>query len=202
VLTTLAGREQILIVNAQSVTGHDPANGKVLWRFDWPGSTPKVSQPVAIAPDKVLVSAGYGLGAVLLQLTPEPDGELFKLSEVWRNRHLKTKFANVAIRNGFVFGLDEGILACLDLATGERRWKDGRYGHGQLLLIDHVLLVQMESGSVALVEASPDGPRELTRWPALTSKTWNTPALAGPFLLLRNDREAICLKLKTAAAQG
>lgn len=195
VLATLAGRSQLLIVNAQNVTGHDPANGKTLWKYDWPGSMPKVSQPIAVGANRVFISAGYGLGAVLLELTPTETGT-FTASEIWRNRFMKTKFTNVAIREGFVYGLDDGILACIELATGNRRWKDGRYGHGQLLLVNNVLLVQSESGSVVLVEATPSAHREIGRWPALNSKTWNNPALAGPYLLLRNDREALCLKLQ------
>jgi outer membrane protein assembly factor BamB len=91
--------------------------------------------------------------------------------------------------------LDDGILACLDLATGDRKWKDGRYGHGQVLLADDVLLVQTEPGPVALVEANPSEYRELARLGALSSKTWNTPALAGDLLLVRNDQEAVCYRL-------
>jgi outer membrane protein assembly factor BamB len=198
VLASLNGQNQLLTVNAKSVSGHDPANGRVLWQYDWPGSTPKVSQPVAVAPDKVFISSGYGIGAVLLQLTAAEENGPFSIREVWRNRNMKTKFTNVAVREGFVYGLDEGILACIELETGNRRWKEGRYGHGQLLLVENVLLIQLESGSVALVEASPDQHREIARWPALKSKTWNNPALAGLYLLLRNDREAICLKFPTA----
>jgi outer membrane protein assembly factor BamB len=202
VLATLAGREQILIVNAQSVTGHDPSNGAVLWHYDWPGSTPKVSQPIAVAPDMVFISAGYGIGTVLLQLVPSEENGSFSITEVWRNRNMKTKFTNVAIHNGFVYGLDDGILACIELATGKRQWKDGRYGHGQLLLVDDVLVIQSEPGAIALVAADPDQHRELGRWPALKSKTWNNPAFAGPYLLLRNDREALCLKFAAPSPPG
>lgn len=187
-----------LIVNALVVvSSHDPADGTGLWQFNWPGGMPKVSQPVAVAPDKVFLSAGYGLGAVLLRLIPGGPGEPLGVEQVWNNRNMKTKLSNVAVRDGFVYGLDEGILACLELATGARRWKDGRYGHGQLLLVDDVLLLQTEPGSLALVRATPDGHSEIGRWHALTSKTWNNPTLAPPYLLLRNDREALCLLLPT-----
>jgi outer membrane protein assembly factor BamB len=194
VLTTLAGRRQILMVNGTSVTAHDPADGQILWEHPWPGEYPKCSQPVPVKGDRVFISAGYGVGAALLQVKAGA-GDQLAVTEIWSNRQMKTRFANVVIRDSFVYGLDDGILECLELATGARRWKDGRYGHGQILLVDDLLLVQAEDGDVVLVAASPLEYRELCRYPALTGKTWNNPVLSGRHLLVRNDREAACYEL-------
>src|SRR5262249_443709 len=100
-----------------------------------------------------------------------------------------------------LYGLDDGILACIDLATGERKWKDGRYGHGQVMLVDDLLLVQTEPGPVALVGADPAGYREGTRLNPLGGKTWKTPALAAGLLLVRNDQEAVCYRLPKRGSQ-
>jgi outer membrane protein assembly factor BamB len=104
----------------------------------------------------------------------------------------------VVTKDGFVYGLDDGILACVDLATGELRWKEGRYGHGQCLLVGDLLLLTAENGEVVLIEPTPDERRELTKVAALRGKTWNPPALAGDLLLVRNDQEAACYLLPTA----
>jgi outer membrane protein assembly factor BamB len=101
----------------------------------------------------------------------------------------------VVVHDGLVYGLDDGVLTCLDPANGERRWKDGRYGHGQLLLVGGLLLVQTEDGEIVLVEPAPDALRELTRFRVLPGKTWNPPALAGRLLVVRNDREAAAFQL-------
>jgi outer membrane protein assembly factor BamB len=90
----------------------------------------------------------------------------------------------------------------VDLATGERKWKDGRYGHGQVVLAGSVLLVQTEPGAVVMVDATPAGLNELGRIEGLKAKTWNTPALAGEYLLLRNDCEAVCYKLQLKKADA
>ena len=144
--------------------------------------------------DRIILSASFNAGCVLLQIKTAADGN-FSVAEVWKNRSLKSDFSNVVARDGFLYGLDDGILACVDIATGERKWKDGRYGHGQLLLVDDLLLVQTEQGPVVLVEANPSGYREVARLKALGTKTWNTPALAGDLLLVRNDQEAVCYRL-------
>jgi outer membrane protein assembly factor BamB len=201
VLATLAGRRQILSVNAGSVTGHDPADGRVLWEYEWPGKTAKCSQPVPLEGDRVFISAGYGLGCALLQVTAGDDDKL-TAKKIWSNHHLRTRLTNVVICDGFVYGLDDGILECLDLANGELRWKDGRYGHGQVLLVDRLLLVTTEFGDVALVEVNPNEHRELARFAALTGKTWNNPALAGRYLLVRNDQEAACYELPEKQSQS
>jgi outer membrane protein assembly factor BamB len=86
-------------------------------------------------------------------------------------------------------------MACLDASSGEQKWKEGRYGHGQEILVGNVLLVAAESGEVILLDPNPQEPRELARFSALHGKTWNPPALAGQYLLVRNDKQAACYRL-------
>jgi outer membrane protein assembly factor BamB len=193
VFASLSGREQIIVVNAHSVTGHDPAKGDLLWEYDWPGEFAKATQPLVIDTNRLFIAAGYGVGCVMLRV--EPSGPGWSAVPLWKNRNLKPKFTNLVRLGNHVYGLDEGVLACLDLDQGNRLWREGRYGHGQILLVEDLLLVQAESGEVALVEISPEGPREHSRLPALRGKTWNNPALAGNLLLVRNDREAACYRL-------
>ena len=192
-LVTLAGRRQLVVLNGASVSGHDPATGAVLWEQPFPREQPNVAMPLLLDPDRLLVSAGYGVGSKAYRVS-EADGALRATLE-WESPRLKSKFANLLVHDGFVYGLDDGVLTCLDPATGERRWKGGRHGHGQLLLVAGLLLVQTEEGELVLVDPSPEGYRELTRFPALDGKTWNPPALAGSLLLVRNDREAAAYEL-------
>jgi len=193
-ITTVAGRRQIVIFNVASVAGHDPQTGASLWTFPWSGDQPNVAQPVALPDDHLLVTSGYGVGVKLLRLGREIESD-WTIDIVWETRRLKSKFANVVVHEEFIYGLDDGVLVCLDPTTGERRWKSGRYGHGQILLVGPLILVQAESGEVAIVDAKPDGFHELGRIEALTSRTWNNPAFAAPYLLVRNDREAVCYEM-------
>ena len=114
---------------------------------------------------------------------------------VWETTKMKAKFANPVFHEGFVYGLDDGILACQDPETGELKWKRGRYGHGQTLLVGGLILVQTEQGEIALVEPTPEELRELTRFRVMDGKLWNAPALAGPYLLVRTEQEAALFEL-------
>jgi outer membrane protein assembly factor BamB len=192
-LATLAGRRQVVVLNAASVSGHDPATGAVLWEQPFPREQPNVALPLVLGPDRLLVSAGYGVGSKAYRLAEAGGGVAASLE--WESPRLKSKFANLVLHEGYVYGLDDGVLTCLDPANGERRWKAGRHGHGQLLLVAGLLLVQTEEGELVLVEPSPEAYRELARFPVLEGKTWNPPALAGSTLLVRNDREAAAYEL-------
>jgi outer membrane protein assembly factor BamB len=200
ILANLAGRRVILSFNAGTLTAHDPKTGDVVldqkWGLDGP---PKAAQPVVVDGDRVLVTAGYGMGCELFQASSDTDGKL-KLTSVWKNSRLKAQFNSVAVREGHFYGLDDGLLACVSVANGERKWKDGRYGSGQSLVVDDLIMIQSEPGAVVLAEAKPYGFRELGRIAALSSKTWNFPTVAGRYLLVRNDREAVCYELPMSSA--
>jgi outer membrane protein assembly factor BamB len=151
---------------------------------------------VPVPPDGVFLSKGYGEGSALIQLLPGEE-DTFQVREVWHNRRvLRTKFSNVALLDGFLYGLSQGILECVDVRTGDRVWKTGRYGHGQMLLVDRTLLILTEEGELVHVEATPDRPnRVLGRLQALEGPTWNNFALYGAYVVLRNAREAAVYRL-------
>ncbi|HZM02607.1 MAG TPA: PQQ-binding-like beta-propeller repeat protein [Candidatus Saccharimonadales bacterium] len=195
ILTTLAGRRMVLSCNAASLTAHDPATGETLLDYPWTTDKwPKASQPVVIDGQRVFLSAGYGSGCMLLEVKAGADQKL-AATPLWQNMRMKTQFNSAAAWNGFLYGLDDGLLACVEISTGERKWKDGRYGSGQTLLVDDLILIQSEQGDVALAEAKPDSFNELGRIAALHNKTWNQPTLAGRYLLVRNNEEAVCYEL-------
>jgi len=196
VLTELAGVSQVLVFDAAGVAGYDLSSGTELWRHPFPTFNGiNVGQPLVLPGDQVLLTAGYDAGAVLLQV--RLDANQWSVEPVWKNKNLKCKMSSAVYHAGYIYGLDDGILACLDSTTGKRQWKRGRYGHGQLLLRENVLVIMAENGSLILVAADPKEHRELANLPMLPGgKTWNAPALAGNQLLLRNHFEAVLLEMQ------
>ena len=188
IVMNLLGRPQVVILNRVTLAGHDPATGAMLWSQPWVPA-PNVSMPIRVADDLVLGSTGYGIGSKLVKLTAGADGAITP-AFVWETPRLKAKFTNPVLHDGFVYGLDDGVLVCMDVTTGERRWRAGRYGHGQTLLVGDVLLVTTEDGEILLVEPTPEAHREVARFKAFEGKTWNPPAIAGKYLLVRSDKEA------------
>ena len=195
-LVTLAGRRQILTVTASRAVGLAPENGALLWEYPWSNSySINVSQPIPVDAARVFISAGYGKGAALFEVSG--SGGKFSTKTIWENNQMKNKFQSSVLLNGYVYGLDEGILTCLDVNTGERKWKGGRYGYGQLILASGHLIVITEEGNLVLVKASPDKHTEVTQIPALQGRSWNVPAMANGKLFIRNGTEMACYNIST-----
>jgi outer membrane protein assembly factor BamB len=211
VLATLAGERQIIVVNERYVTGHGASDGIVLWEHPWAGpgdGNASASQPVPLDGDRVFLSKGYGVGSSLIAIKRDAAGK-FSSEPLWNppiKRVMKTKLCNVVVRDGFIYGLDDVLLECIEAETGAVRWKKRRnpeFGHGQIMLIGDVILVLSESGELALVKASPERYNELASMQVLDDAniTWNNPAFAPPYLLVRNGREAACYRLPLKQAQ-
>ena len=187
-LVELAGRRQIVVVSASRVVGLAPENGSLLWSYPWSTDMGiNVSQPIMVDQNRFFISSGYGKGAALVEV--KGSGNSYTATTIWENNNMKNKFNSSVLHNGYVYGLDEGILVCLDVNTGERKWKEGRYGYGQILLAGGHLIVTSDQGDIALVKASPDKYTEVARFTALQGQTWNYPAIAGGRLLVRNSNE-------------
>jgi len=187
-LVELAGRRQVVVVSASRVVGLAPENGALLWEYPWnTDSGINVSQPIMVDRNRFFISSGYSKGAALVEV--KGSGNSFTASTIWENNNMKNKFNSSVLHNGYIYGLDEGILVCLDVNTGERKWKNGRYGYGQIILAGSHLIVTSDQGDVALVKATPDAYTEVTRFTAVKGQTWNYPAIAGGRLLVRNSNE-------------
>jgi outer membrane protein assembly factor BamB len=171
---TLAGREQVVVLNQASVAGHDPETGALLWRTDYPGGQPNVAAPVALEGDRLLVSSGYGVGSKAYRVTAEAVPAL-----LWETPRLKSKFANLVVHGGYVYGLDDGVLTCLDPASGERR-VEGRPPRARPAPAGgRLLLVQTEDGELVLLEANPQTHRELPASRPSTARRGTRPRWRG-----------------------
>jgi outer membrane protein assembly factor BamB len=194
-LVTLAGVRQILVFSASRLIGVSPNGGKVLWSYPWKTQFDiNASQPLIVGDNRVFVSTGYGTGAAVIELTA--TGETLSPREVWRNIRMKNQFSSSVLLDGHIYGLDEAILACIDASTGDLKWKGGRYGYGQVMLAGGHLIVLTEGGDIALVRATPERHDERVRFSALEGKTWNHPAMADGYLLVRNLAEMAAFDLR------
>ncbi|MEM7050905.1 MAG: PQQ-binding-like beta-propeller repeat protein [Acidobacteriota bacterium] len=190
---------QVVLMSSFGATAFGPDDGEVLWEVEMEG-TSRIVQPGLTADGDLLLSDGEGRGLRRHALTADASG--WKAEERWSTNRFKPYFNDFVVHGGHAYGFDGPILASVDLADGQRNWKGGRYGNGQLLLLadQDLLLVLSEQGDLALVSARPDGFEEVARFDgALDGKTWNHPALVDDLLLVRNGVEMAAFRLPRAA---
>ena len=199
-LLTIDGVAQVLLMSGAGATSVSPVDGKVLWEHALPAGA-RIVQPAQTADGDVLVADGdYGDGNHMRRLGVARGASGWTSEERWVSMGLKPNFNDFVVHRAHAFGFDGRILSCIDLANGNRKWKGGHYGHGQLVLLpdQDLLLVLSEEGELALVGAKADQFVELARLPALEGKTWNHPALVGNVLLVRNGEEMAAFRLALA----
>ncbi|HEX5445067.1 MAG TPA: PQQ-binding-like beta-propeller repeat protein, partial [Pirellulales bacterium] len=195
-LATLGGERQIILVGEQGLIAVEPAAGSVLWKgAEALKAMMAMVQPHPIADSELIVTTDAGL----MRLAVERHGDVWNVENRWSapSRALRPAYNDFVVHNDTIYGFDEGVFGCIDLATGKRRWKRGRYGHGQVLLLadQELLLVTSETGAVILLAADPAACRELGRFQAIEGKTWNHPVVAHGRLYVRNAEEMACFEL-------
>jgi hypothetical protein len=179
------------------LTSVDAETGTPLWNHSLPvpPSAPRSTQPQALGGNTVLFASEADLGSALLDVRQTATD--WSVSQRWATKALKPAFNDSVVWGGCVFGFDGRIFTCIDLETGNRHWKDGRYGEGQVLLLadQSLLLVISETGEAILLRANPERNEELGRFQALQGRTWNHPTLVGTRLYVRNAEEMACYDL-------
>jgi outer membrane protein assembly factor BamB len=198
-LLTIGGVEQVVLLSSSGATSVAPTDGTLLWEHAWEGVP--MLQPNRTSQGDLLITTGGmsgGEGTRRVAIAHGPAG--WTVEERWTSRGLKPYFNDFVVHRGHAFGFDGSILSCIDLADGQRKWKGGRYGNGQLVLLPEqdLLLVLSEEGELALVRARPDRFAEVARVPGIEGKTWNHPVVVGDRLLVRNGQEMAAFRLPRA----
>jgi outer membrane protein assembly factor BamB len=188
--------DSVVMLTRTGLTLLDPATGKVRLEYEWKIQQYRALQPTVVGSDTILLPTPMSMGTRALRIK-KTNGQ-YTGEELWTSRQLKPDFVDLVTDKGYIYGNDGGLLTCLDLKTGDRKWKGGRYGKGQILLLDNsgILLVLSEQGQVVLVSADPTDHREVASFQALEGKTWNHPVLVNDRLYVRNSQEAAAYKVK------
>lgn len=194
-LGTIAGQELVLMLTNAGLKLLDPPTGQERLSYKWKHEGYRSLQPLVVGGDSILLPTGDGAGTRRIRVSQSDD--IWSAEEQWTSRKLKPDFNDLVVYQSHAYGFDGAIVTCIDLETGESKWKRGRYGKGQVLLLEEsgLLLVAGERGDVVLLKADPSGHTEYGRFKAIEGKTWNHPVVVGDRLYIRNSQEAACYLL-------
>jgi outer membrane protein assembly factor BamB len=198
-LATFDGVKHIILLGGAGVISMG-VDGTKLFEYKWePGP---ITQPAITADGDIIVNTiamTGGMGTRRLHVSRGSNG--WTLEERWTSNGLKPYFNDLVVHKGNAYGFDNNILSSINLETGARNWKGGRYGNGQMVLLadQDLLLLTSEDGEAVLVSATPDAHKEIARFPVLSGKTWNHPVVVRDVLLVRNGEEMAAFRLSPAA---
>ncbi len=194
-LSSVGGDSQLLMLSNHGLAAVDPATGRPLWEHVLNAGEmfSPIDQPQDVGDGRFVIHTPAGLA--LIHVTQQ-DGK-WATKQLWESTRLKPTLNDFVVQDGAIYGFDDGIFCCLDLKTGKRRWKAGRYGHGQVLLLadQKLLLIVSETGELVLVPANAERHEELVRFQTISGKTWNHPIMAHGRLYVRNAEEMACYEL-------
>ncbi len=198
-LARVLDEELILMTSNTGIDFYQPSTGEVTFHYEWPHEGYRADQPAIVDETSIIIPTGMGTGTRRINLSKSDEGEI-TAEEVWTTLNMKPDFNDVVIDDGYLYGFDNTIYACLDLSTGDRKWKGGRYGKGQQLLLKDsgMILVMTEEGELKLLKATPEKLTEIVSMKLLDGKTWNHPVVVGNRAYIRNFQEAVCLELPIA----
>lgn len=194
IVAELHGVRQVIFFTQSGLVSSRLDNGELLWRQEFPFKVSTAASPVVFG-DIVYCSAGYGVGAGAYRIAKE--GDSFKTTEIWRTENENMNhWSTPVVKDGYLYGMfsfkeyGDGPLACVDIRTGETKWKQAGFGPGNVILTaDGTLLALSDAGEIVLAEAKPDAYTEISRADVLDGKCWSTPALADGRVYVRSTTE-------------
>ena len=198
---TINGEKQYVQLTMQSIVGISPKDGAVLWKQAFPGKVAVIPTPI-VKGNQVYVTAGYGVGCVAIKIEPGN-----KISPVFENKNLKNHHGGAILLGDYVYGHSDGDgWVCQDWKTGEQKWNEkGKFGKGAIGYADGMFYcVDEGSGAVALIEASPNGWSEKSRFKldpqsAIRNpqgRIWTHPVIVNGRLYLRDQDLIYCYAVK------
>ncbi len=186
----IGGIHQYIQLTGDSVAGVDAVTGKLLWRAERKGATAIITTPI-YANNQVYVTSGYGVGCNAFKITKDADG--FKAEEIYANKNMANHHGGVILLGDYLYGhSDSKGWICQEFKTGDVKWTDKSVGKGAIAYADGRFYFRSEGGkgTVALVEATPDGYKEKGRFdqPDRSNKnSWPHPVVANGRLYLRDQ---------------
>ncbi|MFZ4595169.1 MAG: PQQ-binding-like beta-propeller repeat protein, partial [Verrucomicrobiaceae bacterium] len=186
------GARQLIQLTMQSIAAVNAVDGKVLWKSEFPGKTAVIPTPI-FSEGQVFVAAGYGVGCKSVKIGPGNE-----VTEIYSNTDMVNHHGGVLLHEGNLYGFSDGKgWTCMDIKTGEVKWQEKKaLKKGAIHYADGMLyLLEEDTGTVALIDASPKGWKEHGRFTlspqttqrAKSGKIWVHPVVSGGKLYLRDQ---------------
>ena len=158
ILADVGGSKQVIVLSGQSAFGVQESTGELLWRYNKiANNVANIATPI-YQDGAVFLSSAYDTGCALLRLNPKG------MQEVYFNRDMMNHYSSSVLVDGTLYGYTNTFLSAMDFKTGKQLWKNRSVGKGSVTYAEKHLYALGEDGAVGLIEASPSGYKEVSRF--------------------------------------
>ncbi len=185
-----SGKPLALVVTRLNTVVLDTGDGTVLSdvRFGSRGPTVNAATPILIAPDSFLLTASYGIGALVVDVT---NG---KMTETVRDTQLLSSQYNTPVRIGNrvigVQGREDSAPASLRAIAPLQRqvqWEHPGLGTAHLIAVGTQVLLTSVKGKIILLDGSSPSYKVLAEGMLAGNAFRALPALSGNTLIVRDS---------------
>jgi outer membrane protein assembly factor BamB len=174
------GSTLIAIFAKDTIMAVNPADGNVAWSFPWKTQHDVNAADPIIWNRQVFITSGYGRGAALIDISGDQPVKL------WENKSMESQMSGPVLIDGFLYGIDDNQLACVDWKTGDQKWVEKAPKKGAVAAVGDKVLVMHEGGTLSIAQASPEGYKELAAAKITQGKCWTMPIVANGRIYVRD----------------
>ena len=190
---TADGKKCLALFIPKFLVGVEAATGKKLWEFQWKTKHDVNAADPIIDGDKIFITSGYKQGCALVKI----DGD--KAQSVWVNHNMHSQMSGPVLLDGYVYGIDDKQLACVEMKSGDLKWTSPVSAKGSLMASDGKLIVLSEQGKLIIAEASPEGFKKISSAEILDGKCWTMPVMSDGKIYARDeDGNMVCVDMSVA----
>jgi outer membrane protein assembly factor BamB len=192
IVTAASGRHELVTNGSSFIIGYDPATGKELWRTKGVESN-AIHTPLA-GKGLVIVTAGFPAKRVIALRTGDvPDEKRI----AWEySKGTGYVVSNIVYGDYLYLLTDNGIVTCVDVATGEIKYEGGRPPKparffGSPVAFGGFIALTSEEGETYLVKAGPVF--EIEQINSIGETVWSSPAIANGRIYIRGSKHLFAI---------
>ncbi len=207
---TLAGKRTYVYAAQGAIVGvsaEGSDTGRLLWSCTEWNRKVVAPSPVHLGDDRLLITAGYGGGSMVLRITQAGSNFSCEVLQTVRpSQGLASEQQTPIFSSGKLYTVmpkDAGVLRMQFVCASpdditDILWSSGsenRFGLGPFMLADNKFFILDDSGTMTVLDATQEHLPQMARFKLLEGHdAWGPIALAGNRMLLRDSTTMICLE--------
>lgn len=188
----IAGQTRVIAVLRLKTVMIDPATGKVVSEFEFGKRGPTVNAATPLIDgEKLFVTASYGVGCRMLDMSVNPPRDLWQSREV-----ISSQYATPVRDHDYLYAITgredygTGELLCARWSDGDVAWTEPGFGTAHLIGVRDRVLAQTIKGRLVLLAAEPKEFRNLAETELPAGIYRSLPAFSNGTLYCRRTMSA------------